>query len=180
MSHSKYEATYTNVRELHQFLGMVNQLNKFSPFLADQSQPLCNLLSKKNQWVWKETQSDAFNNVNAVTTSSQVLGLYDPTNHTIVSADASSYGIGAVLQQRQKNGELRPIAFISRSLSDTEKRYAQIEKEALAVTWASERLQDYLIGLHYTIETDHKPSVPCCPQRTWKSFQSESSASVYD
>jgi len=65
-----------------------------------------------------------------------------------------------VLQQRQRNGELRPIAFISRSLSDTEKGYAQIEKEALAVTWASERLQDYLIGLRYTIETDHKPLVP--------------------
>ena len=101
-----------------------------------------------------------FTDVKTAIGSSQVVGLYDPRYKTIVSADASSYGLGAVLQQQQKDGELRPIAFISQSLSDTEKRYAKIEKEALAVTWASERFKDYLIGLQYTLETDHKPLLP--------------------
>ena len=150
----------TNTRELRQFLGMINQLSKFSPFLADQSKPLRDLLSTKIQWVWEESQSTAFNKVKTPIGSSQVLGLYDPTNHTIVSADTSSYSLGAMLQQHQKNGELHPVASISRSLSDTEKRYARVEKETLALTWASERFQDYQIGLHYTIETDHKPLVP--------------------
>ena len=59
-----------------------------------------------------------------------------------------------------ESGGLRPTAFISRSFFDTEKRYAQIEKEALAVSWASERFKDYLIGLQYMLETDHKPLVP--------------------
>ena len=52
------------------------------------------------------------------------------------------------------------MAFISRSMSPTERRYAQIEKEALASTWACERLSDYLVGLQFHIYTDHKPLVP--------------------
>ena len=55
----------TNIRELRQFLGMVNQLSKFSPFLADQSKPLRDLLSTKNQWVWEVPQSTAFNTIKA-------------------------------------------------------------------------------------------------------------------
>ena len=52
------------------------------------------------------------------------------------------------------------MSFTSRALSDTEKRYAKIEKEALAVTWASEKFQDFVLGKEFTIETDHKPLVP--------------------
>jgi hypothetical protein len=57
----------------------------------------------------------------------------------------------------QDNMEWRTIAYISQSLSDTEQRYAQVEKEALAITWAGERLSQYIIGLQFTAETDHKP-----------------------
>ena len=49
------------------------------------------------------------------------------------------------------------MCYASRSLSDTEKRYAVIEKEALATTWASERFSDYVLGIPFTLETDHKP-----------------------
>ena len=78
----------------------------------------------------------------------------------IVLADALSYGLGGVLRQRQSNGDWLPIAYISRSLIETEKRYAQIEKEALAITRACKRLSDYLTGNRFKIETDHKPLVP--------------------
>ena len=62
-----------------------------------------------------------------------------------------------MLTQIQENGEGRPICYASRSLSETEKRYAVIEKEALAVTWASEKFSDYVLGLPFVLETDHKP-----------------------
>ena len=58
-----------------------------------------------------------------------ILALYDPSSETKVSADASSVGMGAVLLQRSREGEWRPVVFASRSLSETETRYAQNEKE---------------------------------------------------
>jgi len=150
----------TNIHQLRQLLSIINQLSKFSPFLADQTKPLRDLLSFKNQWMWDDTQAKAFTDIKNALGSSPVLGLYNPSNPFTASADASSFGVGAVLQQQQPNGNLCPIAFISKSLTDTEKRSAQIEKEAIAVTWAYKRFQDYLIGLTFSIENDHKPLVP--------------------
>ena len=57
-------------------------------------------------------------------------------------------------------GQWKPIVYASRSLTDAETRYAQIEKEALAATWASEHFSDYILGRHVLIETDHKPLIP--------------------
>ena len=57
-------------------------------------------------------------------------------------------------------GDWKPVSYILKSLTPTEQCYAQIEKGALAVTWACERFRDFLIGLQFRIETDHKPLVP--------------------
>ena len=85
-----------------------------------------------------------------------VLALYNPLAPTKVCADASSYGFGAMLMQLSE-ATWRPVAYASRSMNGTEKRYAQIEKEALAVTWACEMFATYILGMKFLIETDHKP-----------------------
>ena len=149
----------TNITELSRFLGMVNQLAKFTPQLSEATKPLRELLSSKNQWLWSDNQTQAFETVRNMVSSDSILALFDPHRSTRVSADASSYGLGAVLTQQQPSGEWKPISYISRALTTTEQRYAQIEKEALAVTWACERLRDFLTGLQFHIHTDINEAV---------------------
>ena len=148
------------VSDIRRFFGMYNHLSKFAPNLAEKTKLLRELLNKHNQWTWEEPQRKAFAEVKQALVTSPVLSLFDQNRETVVSADASSYGIGTVLLQRQLEGELKPISYISRSLTPTEQRYAQIEKEALTFTWACERFSDYLLGLEFHIHTDHKPLVP--------------------
>lgn len=149
-----------NVGDVRRYLGMVNHLSKFAPNLAEVTQPMRELLNKNSQWIWEEAQQAAFEKTKEMLTKAPILTLFDPNLETTVSADASSFGLGAVLLQKQSDGENKPVAYISRSMTSTEQRYAQIEKEALAFTWACERLSDYLIGLKFHIWTDHKPLVP--------------------
>ncbi|GFO21951.1 hypothetical protein PoB_004845600 [Plakobranchus ocellatus] len=150
----------TNITELQRFLGMVNQLAKFSPELASQTEPLRQLLKRDSFWSWGHPQEQSFQAVKKNLTSTPVLAHYCGGRETIIAADASNAGLGAVLLQIQPDGSRRPVSYISRSLTPAEKNYAVIEKEALAATWASERFSEYILGSTYTIETDHKPVVP--------------------
>jgi len=84
-----------------------------------------------------------------------VLAIYDPDAETKISADASSFGLGAVLLQKSGQ-EWKLVAYASCSLTETERRYVQIEKEALTVTWGCEKYRDYVLGRHFEIETDQK------------------------
>lgn len=100
---------------------MVNQFGKFSSQIAELSQPLCSLLSSKQSWTWGPAQDSAFTQLKAELTRPTVLAHYCLTAEMKVSADASSYGLGAVLLQRERN-TWRPVCFASRSVTETENR----------------------------------------------------------
>ena len=111
---------------------MANQLGKFTPNFTKITQPLRERLSKSKSWTWGPPQIAAFKRLKEELSRLITLALYDPSAPTKIFADASAHGLGAVLLQRFDSW--KPVAFASRSMSETEIRYAQIEKEVLATT----------------------------------------------
>ena len=103
------------------------------------------------------------------------MGFYNPLDRTQVMADAGPSGLGAVLIQFNKKGDPRIISYGSKSLSEVEKRYAQTEKEALALVWSVEKFHMYLYGKSFELVTDHRPleviflttSNPCARIQRW-------------
>ena len=90
-------------------------------------------------------------------TSRQVLSHYDSAKPLIMSCDASPYGIAAVLSHRMPNGNDRPIAFASKTLTPAERNYYHLKKEALAIIFGFKKFHEYCFGRFFTIQMDHKP-----------------------
>jgi len=114
------------------------------------------LLEKKAGWVWNSTMEQEFQNVKILLASTPILAPFDMNCPMRLSTDASSFGLGAAILQKV-NDEWRPVAYASRAMTQIEQRYAQIEKEALAICWASDKFHYYLAGRPFEVETDHKP-----------------------
>ena len=119
--------------------------------------PLYSLLQKDKRWLWGSDQKAAFDKAKCQLTSESLLVHYDTSKELLLSCDASPYGIGAVLSHKMKYGKEQPIAFASRSLSKTERKYAQLDKEGLAIVFGVKKFHQYLFGRKFTIYSDHKP-----------------------
>ena len=118
--------------------------------------PLNALLRKDSKWRWTRKEENAFKDAKTLLLNSQTLIHYDDSLPLYLACDASSYGCGCVLSHRV-HGEDRAIAFASCSLSDTQKKYSQMDKEALAIIFGVKRFHQYLYGRRFTIVTDHEP-----------------------
>ena len=144
--------TPKNVSQLRSFLGIVNFVSKFIPKMSEILHPLHNLLKRNVIWMWSTAQEESFKKIKKLIAESTQLVIYDPQKKLEIENDASEYGLGSVLLQEGK-----PIAFASRSLSECERRYAQIEKEMLAVVFGLNKFHHYIYGRDITVVTDHKP-----------------------
>ena len=100
-------------------------LAKFLPKLADSMEPIRRLIRKNFQWSWTKEQETAFQEIKKLVTEARVLSYYNPSSDLAILCNASQKGLSAALLQDQK-----PVA---RALTETETRYAQIEKEMLAI-----------------------------------------------
>jgi transposase InsO family protein len=145
--------------DVQSFLGIVQYLSPFIPHLSDMTAPLRGMLKKDVQFTWSSTQQDAFDALKARITSATTLNYFDPKLKTKIQVDASLKGLGAALIQTdpKEPDKERVVAFASKSLTDTETRYANIEREFLAVVFGVERFHTYVYGDTFEVESDHKP-----------------------
>ncbi|KAL1021685.1 hypothetical protein UPYG_G00016520 [Umbra pygmaea] len=163
-----------NATEVRSFLGLVGYSSRFISQFATRSEPLRRLTRKETKFDFGPEQKKAFQDLKDELARAGTLAYFDKEAPTKVIADASPVGLGAVLVQDQK-GEMVPVCYVSRSLTDCERRYSQTEREALALVWACERLHPYVYGRKFDLVTDHKPleviysprSKPCARIERW-------------
>ena len=132
--------------------GMVTYLSRFLPHLSDVMKPLRDLTHKDVEWCWDDTQEKAWNDVKTLIASAPVLAYYKSNEVLEIQCDSSQSGVGAALMQ---NGH--PIAYASRTLTETESRYAQIEKEMSAIVFDPEKFNHYTFGRRTVVHSDHRP-----------------------
>ena len=167
-----------NVKDLQSFLGAVNFLGKFIQGLSSLRSSLQGLIKKDAEYVRTATHTNAFNTIKEAICQETLLAYYDKDKPVFIEVDASGQGLGAVLLQdniledelessSETEGRflsfrnrLRPITFASKSLSDAETRYSNIERELLGVVWAVEHFHHYTFASKINIISDHKPLHP--------------------
>ena len=145
----------TDKKGIQRFLGMVTYLARYIPNLSEKTQHLRTILHKDKVFSWDFEQQKAFNDLKRALTEKSALAHYDVTKPVEIHTDACQVGLGACLLQDGK-----PVAYASRSLTETEKRYANIEKELLSVVFGLERFNQYVYGKHVHVYSDHKPLTP--------------------
>ena len=124
----------------------------FCPIITHVSEPLQQLMKKDTPFVCQPKHHRAFQNVKQIITKTPVLAYYDLEKDNVIQSNASLKGICCILMQDGK-----PVCYASRSLSDTESRHSNIERELLAASWSLERFKHYVFGKRVVIKMDHKP-----------------------
>ena len=140
-----------------EFLGLAGYYWRFVPNFAKVAAPLHALTRQDVLFVWTEKCKESFEKLKMLLTSPPVLTYPDFNHPFVLHTDASTHGLGAVLEQEQSDGKLHPVAYASRSLRKGKANYGITELEALALVWAARHFRPYLLEHHCLVFTDHAP-----------------------
>lgn len=144
-----------NVSDIRSFIGLASYYRCFVHDFARIARPLTDLTKKDVAFIWTEAQEETFNKLKSLLTSEPVLCHYDPRLPIELRTDACGYGLGAVLLHVFEDNKKRVICYASRLLDACERNYGITEKECLAIVWAVEKFRCYLLGIKFTVVTDH-------------------------
>lgn len=147
----------TDVSGVRSFLGAINYYGKFVPNMRDLRYPLDNLLKNNAPFRWTSECKKSFEKFKSLLSSNLLLTHYDPRHKIIVSADASSIGIGATISHMFPNGTIRVVQHASRALTKAEQGYSQIDREGLAIIFAVTKFHKMIFGRRFQLQTDHQP-----------------------
>ena len=144
-----------DVKSLKQFLGLSSFYRRFVHNFAKITEPLHRLTRKDTPFKWDLDCQQSFECLKNKLVQAPVLAYPNFTKDFCLETDASIKGLGAILSQVGEDGKRHPVAYASRALSETERRYAITEMETLAVVWAMSHFRHYLYGHNVTVFTDH-------------------------
>ena len=133
-------------------LSVVTYLSRFSEDLSTKSEPLRTLLKKETAFIWEANEQKAFEEIKTLISNAPLLSYFNPVETVEILVGASSSALGVCLMQGNQ-----PIQYASRALTETEKRYSQIENEMLSIVYGLTRFHTYTYGRKVTIYNDHKP-----------------------
>ncbi|RVW45762.1 Retrovirus-related Pol polyprotein from transposon 17.6 [Vitis vinifera] len=144
----------TTVKGVRQFLGHAEFYRKFIQDFSKLSRPLCELLAKDAKFVWDERCQKSFDQLKQFLTTAPIIRTHNWQLPFEVMCDASDFAIGAVLGQRE-GGKPYVIYYARKTLNEAQRNYTTIEKELLAVVFASNKFRAYLVGSFIIVFTEH-------------------------
>ena len=151
-----------DIAAVQRLLGLTQYLSKFLPNLSDITKPLRECTQKDSEWIWDHAQQDALDTLKKAVSNTPILRHYNLLEEVTLQCDASQLGLSAVLMQNGQpvasTSRALTVASTSRALMVRETRYAQIEKELLAIVFACDHFEAHIFGRDKVhVETDHKP-----------------------
>ncbi|GBM10122.1 Retrovirus-related Pol polyprotein from transposon opus [Araneus ventricosus] len=140
-------------------LGLFNYYRNYIKNYAEIAKPLTDLTKKivPESIPWTDVEELSFQELKNLLCEAPTLYTPDPKKSYVIQCDASSYGVGACLSQRDDKGNLYPISFASQKFNKVQQNWATIEREAYAVVWSIKKFENYVFGANIEIITDHNP-----------------------
>lgn len=139
---------------VQRMLGVINYFSKFVPALAEKTQLLRQLIMEDTVFEWTENHASEWEQLCKCLSGQPLLAIFDPKRDTKITSDSAQNGVGSALLQRYGDS-WKPVAYASRVLTEAQKRYSQIEKEAMAVVVGCEKFHHFAYGRHVVLETIH-------------------------